>query len=174
MTIRNDATRTRIPIKEKRRPRAVVARQGQVLLDTDFDQQSRHQLERIEIETRDSLGSPGRVLVPAGNDGFTVPDGALANFDIKAGRGYLDGWLLENADDCKLQTQPHPRTGSTLTTPRAIALKALVRHIDPVEEPKLADPALGDAQASGRALIDWQVFPFDITGGGVVTCATIA
>ena len=54
MTIRNDATRTRIRIREKRRPRAVVTRQGQVLLDTDLDQQSRHHLERLEIETADN------------------------------------------------------------------------------------------------------------------------
>jgi hypothetical protein len=173
MTIRNDATRTRILIKEKRRPRAIVARQGQVLLDTDLDQQSRHLLERIEIETVDSLGSPGRLLVPAGNTGFKItPDGAAENFNIGAGRGYLGGWLLENTTVCKLPTQPHPRTGDTVTPPSVVALKALVRHIDPVEEPRLADPALGDAQASGRAIVDWQVFPFDITGGGALTCAT--
>jgi hypothetical protein len=175
MTIRNDATRTRIVTKDKRRPRAVVARQGQVLLDTDFDQQSRHQLERIEIETLDSLGSPGKLVVPAGNTGFLVtPAGAPANFDIGAGRGYLNGWLLENPTVCKLSTQPHPRTGDTVGVPAIIGIKALVRHIDPVEEPVLADAALGDAQASGRSLVDWQVFPLAVTGGGTVTCATAA
>ena len=155
MTIRNDATRTRIRIREKRRPRAVVTRQGQVLLDTDLDQQSRHHLERLEIETADTLGSPGRLLVPAGNNGFQItPDGASANFNIGAGRGYLGGWLVENIATCKLATQPHPRPGDTLTAPSIIGLKALVRHLDPVEEPELADRALGDAQASGRALVD--------------------
>src|SRR5262245_10057056 len=97
MTMRNDATRTRIPIKEKRRPRAVAARQGQVLVDTDFDQQSRHHLERLETETVDTLGSPRRLLVPAGGSGFKVtPGGTPQKFDIGSGRGYLDGWLLEN------------------------------------------------------------------------------
>jgi hypothetical protein len=164
MTIRNDATRLRIVTKDKRHLRAVVARQGQVLLDTDFDQQSRHHLQRIETEALDSLGSPGRLVVPAGNTGFLVtPDGAPANFNIGAGRGYLNGWLLENPQTCKLGTQPHPRTGDAVNVPSIIALKALVRHIDPVEDPALADAALGDAQASGRSLVDWQVFPVATT-----------
>jgi hypothetical protein len=175
MTIRSDATRTRIRIKEKRRPRAVVARQGQVLLDTDFDQQARHHLERLEIETLDTLGSPGRFLVPGGNTGFRVTAATPPiNASIGFGRGYLDGWLLENVEQstpCNLATQPHPRTGDTVTVPAVFAIKALIRHVDPAEEPKLADPALGDAQASGRALIDWQVFPLNLSE--TVSCATV-
>jgi hypothetical protein len=171
MTMRNDATRDRIVSNDKRRLRAVVARQGQVLLDTDFNQESRHRLERIEIEKVDSLGSPGKLVVPAGNTGFKVtPAGALANFDIGAGRGYLGGWLLENPAVCKLGTQPHPRTGDSVAVPAIIGLKALIRHIDPVEDLVLADVALGDAQASGRALIDWQVFPF----AAAARCADVA
>lgn len=173
MTMRNDATRLRIAAKDQRRARAVVSRQGQVLLDTDFDQQSLHQLERIETETIDSLGAPGRLVVPAGNNGFKItPSGAPANFDIAAGRGYLDGWLLENTAICKLPTQPHPRTGDPVSAPAIIAIKALVLHIDPTQEPIYADVALGDAQASGRALNDWQVFPLAVSGGAAIACAT--
>ena len=114
-------------------------------------------------------------MVPAGNNGFKVtPDGAPANFDIDAGRGYLGGWLVENASKCKLGTQPHPRIGDAAASPSIIVIKALMRHIDPVEEPVLADAALGDAQASGRALVDWQVFPLELAGGGTVTCQTVA
>ena len=177
MTIRNDATRPRILLKERRRPRSVVARQGQVLLDTDLDQQSRHHLDRIEIETEDTLGPADRLLVPAGTHGFEIsPTGNTVN--IKDGWGYLSGWLLENANpdsgrQCTLSTQPHPRDpADTMTSPYVVAIKSLVRHIDPVEDPRLADPALGDAQASGRSLIDWQVFPFNLTGGPV-SCGEI-
>src|SRR5262245_987461 len=130
MTIRNDATRIRLVTKDARRPRAVVARQGQVLLDAYSDQQSRHHLHRIETETVDSLGSPGRLVVPEGNSGFKVTaSGAAANFDIGAGRGYLDGWLLENTGTCKLTTQPHPRADA-VSIPVIIAVKALIRHVD--------------------------------------------
>lgn len=177
MTIRNDATRLRIVTKDERQPRTVVARQGQVLLDADLDQQSRHQFYRIETETVDVLGSPGRLVVPENNNGFKVTaDGGPANFNIGDGRGYLAGWLVENAAVCKLTTQPHPRTANgmaadAVTAPAIVGLKALIRHVDPVEDPVLADVALGDAQASGRALVDWQVFPFAVAGAGPASCA---
>lgn len=179
MTLRNDATRLRIETRDDRRPRAVVARQGQVLLDTDLDQESRHVLDRIEQETTDTLGSPGRLLVPAGSPAFLVtPNGG--SVDIGAGHGYLDGWLLENPGTCRIGPagggaapyQPHPRS-ETVAAPVILGIKAVVRYVDPVEEPRLADVALGDAQASGRSLADWQVFPLVPTPGGPgLTCAS--
>ena len=72
MTIRNDATRATIRPKDGRRPRSVVARQGQVLLDADLDQQSRHLLDRVETETGDVLGSPGLARCPGHLD--RLPD----------------------------------------------------------------------------------------------------
>jgi len=180
MTIRNDATRLRLPTREQRRLRAVVPRQGQVLLDTDFDQHSNLQLERIEQETRDTLGSPGRLLVPAGSDGFKITNDASNNPIVGAGHGFLDGWLLDNAAACRMftpppagsVTQPHPRESAALTPTTVVGIKALVRHLDPAEEPVLADVALGDAQASGRALSDWQVFPLALPGAPA-TCAAV-
>lgn len=177
MTMRNDATRHRIPARDRRRPRAMVARQGLVLLDTHLDQQSNALLDRIEIEAADILGSKGKLVYPAGETGFRITGAAPAsNFDIGAGDGYLDGWLLENPAVCKLTTQPHPRLTDVVNPAAIIGIKALVRHVDPVEEPALADVALGDAQASGRAVNDWQVFPVAVTvpPGSTLTCADAA
>ncbi|MDD7942410.1 DUF6519 domain-containing protein [Actinomycetospora lutea] len=162
MTVRNDATRQKVRPKDAREPRSVVARQGQVLLDADLDEQARHVLDRVETETSDVLGLPDRFVVPAGSPGFAIDP---TNGGIGPGHGYLDGWLLDNPADTTLPTQPHPRT-DTVAYPAALVVKALVRHVDPVEEPAWADPALGDAQASGRALLDWQVFPFALAGDG--------
>jgi Family of unknown function (DUF6519) len=161
MTMRNDATRLRIDAKEKRRARGVVSRQGQVLMDTDFDQQAAALLGRIETEAADVFDSAGKLVYPAGTTGFQIgASGAIGNFDIGAGHGFLDGWLLENPATAKLNTQPHPRNpADVFAAPAIIGLKALVRFIDPVEDPALADVALGDARASGRSLVDWQVFP---------------
>jgi hypothetical protein len=169
MTMRNDATRLRIDAKEKRRARAVVSRQGQVLLDTDFDQQAVALLGRIETEAADVFDSAGRLVYPAGTTGFqVVASGNASNFDIGAGHGYLDGWLIENPATAKLATQPHPRNpADTVTPPAIIGLKALVRFIDPVEDPALADVALGDAKASGRSLVDWQVFALSGQPAGI-------
>jgi hypothetical protein len=161
MTVRNDATRLMVRPADHRRPRAVVARQGQVLLDTDLDQESGHLLDRVETGTDDAFGSPLRLVVPAGSTAFAItPAAAPADCGIGPGHGYQRGWLLENVSPSTLATQPHPRTDTTPTAPFLLAVKALVRHVDPVEEPAWADAALGDAQASGRTLLDWQVFPF--------------
>lgn len=159
MTIRSDATRLRIPKRDARELRAVVARQGQVLLDTDMNGQAETLLARVEHEALDVMGSPGRLVVPAGTTAFAVTlGGAPAVPTIGAGDAYLDGWRIENAAACKLTEQPHPFT-PTMPGSAALVLKALVRHIDPVEDAGLADAALGDAQASGRSINDWRVFP---------------
>jgi len=177
MTIRNDATRVTLRPQDGRRPRSVVARQGQVLLDTDLDQQSRHLLDRVETESGVVLGSPGRLVVPPGSDAFRItPAATPAACGIGAGHAYLDGWLVENVTSkALLTTQPHPRDDATPAPPVLLVLKALVRYSDPVEEPVYADAALGDAQASGRALVDWQVFPFvpKAGWGGAPACATV-
>lgn len=176
MTMRNDATRLRIDAKEKRRARAVVSRQGQVLLDTDFDQQAIALLGRIETEAADVFDSAGRLVYPAGTTGFQISaSGNAGNFDIGAGHGYLDGWLIENPAVAKLSTQPHPRNpADTVTPPAIIGLKTLVRFIDPVEDPALADVALGDARASGRALVDWQIFPLSGVPAGTDCASALA
>jgi hypothetical protein len=178
VTVRNDATRLLLRPADRRRPRAVVARQGQVLLDADLDHGTGHLLDRVETAGDDTFGSPGRLVVPAGSTGFAITAAASpADCGIGPGHGYLRGWLLENVlSSCTLATQPHPRTDTTPAAPFLLALKALVRHVDPVEEPAWTDTALGDAQASGRALLDWQVFPFAPTPPWKTapSCATAA
>lgn len=177
MTIRTDATRLKLRPADPRRHRAVAPRQGQVLTDADLEQQSALTLTRIESATADMLGSPGRLLVPGGSAAFLITAAATpAACGIGMGQGYLGGWQLDNAGPCTLATQPHPRNDTSPVAPVAIALKALVRHIDPVEEPAWADKGLGDAQASGRTLTDWQVFPFAPAGGfgAAPDCAGIA
>lgn len=176
MTIRNDATRQTIRPADRRTARSVVPRQGQALLDADLDQQARYTLTRIEADTADTLGSPGRFVVPAGSSAFLITPAATPSAcGIGTGRGYLGGWLLDNpSTTCTLATQPHPRTDAAVAGPVAMVVKALVRHVDPVEEAAYADPALGDAQAAGRSLVDWQVFPFVPAGAWASPgCATI-
>jgi hypothetical protein len=125
----------------------------------------------VEIETGDVFNSRGKLVYPAGETGFQITtSGGPADFLIGAGHGYLDGWLLQNHDQVTLQSQPHPRVGDTVAAGAIIAIKAVIRHVDPVEDSNLADRALGDAQASGRSLIDWQVFPIGVPAG--LTCST--
>src|SRR4051794_25015647 len=97
MTIRNDATRATIRPKDRRRPRSVIAGQGQVLLDADLDQQGRLLVGRVETETGDVLGSSGRLVVPPASTAFQITAAATPDAcGIGTGHGYLDGWLVEN------------------------------------------------------------------------------
>ncbi|MBO9713896.1 DUF6519 domain-containing protein [Sphingomonas sp.] len=170
MTIRNDATRQRIPVTEARPLRGVVARQGQVLLDTDVNEAERTLIDRVETADASMLGPPDRLLYPAGTTGFNAT-GTPANCTIGPGTGYLKGWQLVNPSAVTLANQPNPWNGSAPPAPALVVLKALVRHIDPAEDSALADVALGDAQASGRALNDWQAFLFPVPSG--TTCAQV-
>jgi outer membrane protein OmpA-like peptidoglycan-associated protein len=170
MSLRNDATREKIPVAEPRPLRSVVARQGQVLLDTDVNEVERLLLDRTESADAAMLGAPDRLVFPAGATGFAI-GGAPPNLTIGAGWGYLNGWQLFNTTATTLANQPHPWTGGTTTGPLALVLSAQVRHLDPAEDTALSDVALGDAQASGRALNDWRVFPWPTAA--TTTCETI-
>lgn len=172
MTIRADATRQIINSRDPRPLRAVAPRQGQVLLDADFDQDARLTLTRIDGDMSDVIGAPGRLAYPSGTSAFAIQaGGGPLILSIQPGHGFLDGWRLDNMAACTLATQPHPRNGDATTLPSVVAIKALIRHVDPVEEPAFADKALGDAQASGRLIADWQVLPQPVRGS--VSCATV-
>ncbi len=172
MTMRNDASRPHAPVRESRPLRSVVARQGQVLLDTDVNDGAALLLGRLESADAHMLGSPGRLLVPGGSNGFAVAGGG-AGITIAAGTAYLDGWQVVNAAPATLANQPNPWAGAIAPGAFAVALRALVRHVDPAEEPGLTDVALGDAQASGRAIVDWQVVPVPLPGVPAPTCETV-
>ena len=174
MTFRNDASRNRITPDEPRRLRMVALRQGQVLLDADLNANSGHLLDRTEIETADTLAPPNKLAVPVNSSAFRIQPGASGGPDdavIGIGHAYLGGWLLESAG-APITAQPHPPapTATSASPPFAYMLKAVLRHIDPAEEEILADRALGDAQAPGRLLNDWQVFPVPMAGYQAESC----
>lgn len=176
MTIRNDATRHRIRAADRRRPRNVAARQGLALTDADLDLGAAAILSRVEEADADMMGPRGRLLVRAPSGAFraSVTGPGAAGVTFGGGWGWLGGWMVEAPDPFTLAGQPHPRPEAPPAAPYLLALKSLVRHVDPVEEPALADPGLGDAQASGRALVDWQVFAMPLTGLNAPTCAGVA
>ena len=162
MTIRNDASRPEAALGGRRRARSVVARQGQVLLDIDVTSAGDIAADRTEVETLDTLGP---VASPLANSGFQIGVGGT----ISDGRLYVDGLLVENSTPTTLAGQPHP-AASLPAGPALVGLKALIRHIDPVEDRRLTDKALGDAATSGRAYVDWQVFALPVAGPPPIPC----
>ncbi|MFN3613691.1 MAG: DUF6519 domain-containing protein [Rubrimonas sp.] len=176
MTIRNDATRHQVRAADRRRPRSVSARQGLALTDADLDLGAAAILARVEDADADMMGPRGRLLVraPAGAFGASLASPGAAGVVFGGGWGWLGGWMIEAVEPFTLASQPHARSEAPPSAPYLLALKALLRHVDPVEEPALADPALGDAQAAGRTIVDWQVFALPLTGLTAPGCATIA
>jgi len=162
VTIRNDASRLAAPLSDGRHARSVIARQGQVVLDVDLNDAAQAAAGRAETDSLDTFGA---LAAPYHGGGFGIGAGGA----ISKGRLWLDGLMVENPDDCALETQPHP-ADPLPAGPALVAIKALVRLVDPVEDRALADRALGDAVAAGRGLIDWQVFALALPEGEEAAC----
>lgn len=155
MTIRNDASRHLFRPEDNRAPRRVVPRQGQVLLDTDLSHTAELPLYRIERETAETLGPDDRLLVTGR---AFEPRKSGQSIEFSRGAAYLAGTRIEIADNVTLGGQPNPvdlqsAPGDTF----AYVLKTVERYVDPVEDAAYADKALGDAEAAGRAMQDWQI-----------------
>lgn len=100
---------SRATFDRARRYRSVRMQQGRVQLDADFNEQQDILNQRIEIETRDSLGP---VAVPIDNPGFALTP-AGTDLSISAGRLYVDGLLCENPAATTVANQPDlPDTAS--------------------------------------------------------------
>lgn len=100
---------SRATFDKARRYRSVRMQQGRVQMDADFNEQQDILNQRIEIETRDSLGP---VAVPLDNPAFALtPNGSDLN--LSAGRLYVDGLLCENPAPTTVANQPDlPDTAS--------------------------------------------------------------
>ena len=139
VTIRNDATRlliaTRGPNGARRRGSARARSCSTPISDQQVAARARTDRDRDGGQP----GSSGRLppCRPGTPASRSRPAPRSPRSIIGAGRGYLDGWLLENPSICTLATQPHPRTGDTVSLPSVVAVKSLVRFVDPVEEPAL-------------------------------------
>lgn len=115
--------------------RSVLMQQGRVQLDADWNEQSDIAADRVETETRDTVGLCGAPIHdagfeisgirPAGTGGIEVgtigtgstarvgrgvggitPQFAVSDFLIGAGRMYVDGFLCINEKTASYLTQP--------------------------------------------------------------------
>lgn len=166
---------------------AVLAEQGRVFTDADFNEWVGAVLRRSQAEALDTLG---RAAVPRETpEGFRVlaTAGALT---IGRGRIYVDGLLVENHGlhplewDRRLAEQrgtlatpyakqpylPHPPALPSGPGPHVAYLKAWQREVTSVEDPRLIEPALG-VDTTTRLQTVWQVRLLTDVGPGV-TCAT--
>lgn len=144
---------SRVTFDPSRRYSGVRMQQGRVQLDADWNEQVDITEHRIATEIADLVGQSG---APDGDAGFEISvssSGTSASaVNIGRGRYYVEGLLIESARDASF-TQQADFPGVVLPTTDgtyAAYLDAWPRHVTPIEDPLLVEPALGGADTATR------------------------
>jgi hypothetical protein len=167
--------------------RAVALQQGRVLLDSDWNEQTRLTAHHDEVRTADVVGRSGGPLPEDGGPGpfaILAADGSVpvgvpwANLVVTPGRYYVDGVLAECGPNpgrpagWPLTSQPYlPSIGAGVAenpglpeppaspdgTRYAVYLEVSEHEVTADENPALRESALGGPDTSTRAQTVWQV-----------------
>jgi hypothetical protein len=161
---------------------AVRMQQGRVQLDADWNEQVDILRYELETQLKDLIGAAGG---PAGDLGFEIqlerakkeahdskeaeddsrrrpPAASLADFEIGAGRYYVQGVRCENEHPLRFSRQPD-FPGASLPEEASESERYLVyldvwqRHLTSIEDPDLREVALGGADTTTRTRTVWQV-----------------
>jgi hypothetical protein len=162
---------------------SVCMQQGRAQLDADWNEQADILLHLIVTQLQDLLGPGGTTLTepgfaitpvePVGEaanpghvgqaEGSTAPARTLPDFEIGAGRYYVDGILCENEAPVRFSEQlDYPGAASQLEDlveqdPFQVYLDVWQRHITAVQDPAIREVALGGADTTTRIKTVWQV-----------------
>jgi hypothetical protein len=158
--------------------RAVLAQQGRVQLDADWNEQAELQAHLDRLTGRDVVGEHGTPIdLLTGSSGMEIVDGAgqppkgtpTSDLWISPGRYYVGGVLCENEEKVRVAQQPdlpgdpaqHP---DLLADPEAHGPGRYVAYLDvwqelltALERPELLEVALGGVTTTTRARTVWQV-----------------
>ena len=142
--------------------RAVVPRQGQALLDADLDQQPGTRSPGSRPRRPTPSASPGRLVVPAASTGVRDHRGRLARSRRDRRRPRLPRRLAAGEPR---RVHPHhpaapPHRGERQARPTSWSSRRWCATSTRSRSRRTPTRRLGDAQAAGRSLVDWQVFPF--------------
>ncbi|NEQ32355.1 MAG: hypothetical protein F6K04_15365, partial [Leptolyngbya sp. SIO4C5] len=138
---------------------AVLMQQGRVQVDADWNEQQAIAQNRVETEAIDVIGKCG---APKHEAGFGIIS-VGADFELSAGRFYVDGILCENEAPTRYSQQPDlpdPEPLETLLAngqPGLIYLDVWKRHLTALDDPQMKEVALGDPDTTTRLKTIWQV-----------------
>jgi hypothetical protein len=159
----------------------VVMQQGRVQVDADWNEQTAILLHYLQTLAQDLIGPHGgpadllnqRNEIVSKNFGFEIKLNAAGdNFEIGAGRYYVDGRLCEKAaselysrqpdlpllDEKNLPLEEGSRfAGLPLNQPLLVYLDVWERHITFIEDPAIREVALGGADTAARTKLLCQV-----------------
>src|SRR6185437_2608571 len=158
--------------------RAVLAQQGRVQLDADWNEQAELQAYLDRLTSRDVIGPHGTPIdLPAGSSGMEIVDGTgrppkgtpTSDLWISPGHYYVGGVLCENEAQVRVTGQPdlpgdpaqHP---DLVADPEAHGPGRYIAYLDvwqelltALERPGLLEVALGGVTTTTRARTVWQV-----------------
>ncbi|HUO54852.1 MAG TPA: DUF6519 domain-containing protein, partial [Rhodoblastus sp.] len=137
----------------------VIAQQGRVVLDRDFNAQQAFSDIRDALDALTTVGRSGspdngfRISVPALASPPSSPPGASREVDIAAGLMYLGGRAVVLPAPCAYANQPDwPAPPPVANTAYEIVyLDVTELEIGAVEDPDLLEVALGGPDTTGRA-----------------------
>lgn len=138
----------------------VLAQQGRVQLDADWNEQWAIQTRALRDALRDVIGAHGG---PEGRLGFEIvgeetPE-ALA---IGGGVYYVDGIRCEARAGAQAISLAGRRSGTFLAF-----LDVWERHVNAIEDPRIREVALLGPDTATRAEVRWRVRLLDVTDEGV-------
>src|ERR1700733_8033462 len=135
---------------------SVQMQQGRVQLDADWNEQVDLAAHRIETETIDVVGHAGG---PQADAGFAIARISDVDFQLGAGRYYVDGLLVVNEAAVAYTSQAdHPGFAGLTTNQRYLVyLDVWQRHISALADPYLREVALGGPDTATRERTVWQV-----------------
>ena len=146
---------TRFTFRPKKHYRTVNHQQGRVGLDADWNEQAEITAYRNETEALDVIGRAG---APKHHAGFAILKGSGGDFEIGAGRFYVDGILCENEEQVFFTKQPHRPGTSVLAAGRYLVyLDVWQRHLTALDDPEMREVALGGPDTATRTQNVWQV-----------------
>lgn len=157
----------------------VLAQQGRVQLDADWNEEHDIQSYRIEVEAIDVIGQSG---VPKNNGGFKIGTTA-GDLTISPGRIYVDGLLFELDEPATYTTQPYfPKPEFTVPSsppsspPHAqlnlapgfylVYLDGSQREITVLDDSAIREVALDGPDTTTRVQNVWQVKLLQVSGLG--------
>ncbi len=167
---------SRLTFDPQKHFRSVRMQQGRVLLDADWNEQADLLNYALAMQMRDLIGPSGALAAIAGfeltlaedseNVGDSQPNHASDNtlpipdFQLSAGRYYVDGILCENYHSVLLNNQPHPTTFRLPVSKSGYYLAYLdvwERYVTGLDDSSIREVALGGLETTGRTQTIWQV-----------------
>ncbi len=158
----------------------VLMQQGRVQLDADWNEQLDIEQHRTHTETRDVIGESG---APKKGNHFKIASTNSAGISISEGHIYVGGLLCELKAPCGYDNQPYYPKPDMLHFPATtgnpplkpgnylVYLEAWQREVNHLDDPRIREVALGEADTATRLQTVWQVKPLSISNA-ISDCKT--